>query len=258
MNRLPLLLAVLVLAAGCGMGSQRTQADMDRDGQTIAAALEAADAGGAAFHLTENWVVTGGQIPKGQQSTVGLTGDGDLRDGRVKMSLKFTTGKTKPAYDAVVGDGYFFIKPRNGGGGWMRTPQPAANPLYPAALLELLRESVLLARRVDGYSLVKQGNGFAHRYVVMPARDQLEQLEAISLSGAEEATFLKTATAEIDVFVSLSGNHLVRTEVHLTGTDPSSGEKNKIDSTGDYRSAKVGAIPLPAGAQDVQPSQIFG
>jgi hypothetical protein len=255
---LTVLLAVLVLVAACGVSSKRTQSDMDRDGQAIGAALAAADTGGMAFHLTENWVVTGGQIPKGKQSTVGLTGDGDIKAGRVKMTLKFTTGPSKPSYDAVVGHGFLYVKQQKGSSGWMRTPQPAANPLYPAALLELLREDVLLAKRVDPSSLVQQGNGFAHKYVVVPANDQLEQLDAVSLSGADEATFLKTATAEIDVFLSVSGNHLQRVEVHLLGTDPTSGEKNAITSTGDYHSAKVGDIALPAGAQDVQPAQIFG
>jgi len=258
LKQLTACLAVLVLVVACGVSSKRTQADMDRDGQTIAAALEAADAGGMAFHMTENWVVTGGQIPKGKQSSIGLTGDGGIKAGRVKMTLKFTTGSSKPSYDAVVGQGFLYVKAQKGGGGWMRTPQPAANPLYPAALLELLREDVLLAKRVDPYSLVQQGNGFAHKYVVVPATDQLEQLDAVSLSGADEATFLKTATGEIDVFVSLSGNHLQRVEVHLVGTDPTSGEKNSITSTSDYHSAKVGEIALPAGAQDVQPAQIFG
>ena len=94
--------------------------------------------------------------------------------------------------------------------------------------------------------------------MVIPAADQLEQLDAVALSGPDETTFLKTATAEIDVFLSLSGNHLQRVEVHLVGTDPASGEKNSITSTSDYRAAKVGDIALPAGAQDVDPGQIFG
>jgi len=256
MRTLAGLLVALVLVTGCGT-SKRTQADMERDAQAVAAALQAADTAGVGMRLTENWVITGGQVPKGQQSTVGISANGDVKAGRVKMTLTFTTGHSKPAYDAVVGDGYLYVKPQKSDG-WMRTPQPAATPLYPAALLRLLRESVLLARRVDGYSVVQQGGGFAHRYAVFPAADQLEQLEAISLSGGDESAFLKTASAEIDVFLSTSGNRLQRVEVHLGGTDPSSGEKNKIDSSADYRSARVAEITLPGRAQDVQPSQIFG
>ncbi len=254
MRVLAALLAAALLAAACG--GQRTQSDQEHDAQTIAGALRAADTGGVGLHLTENWVSSGGQIPKGQHATIGITGDGGAKDGRVRMTLKFTTG-SKNSFDTVIGDGFLYLKPQKTDG-WARTSELAATPLYPAVLLELLRESVLLAKRVDGYSLVQQGSGFAHRYVVVPASDQLEQLLAISLSTADEKTFLKTATAEIDVFLSASGDKLQRIEVHLSGTDPSSGEKTQIDSSSDYRPAKVDDIELPMGAQEVPPSQLFG
>jgi hypothetical protein len=256
MRTLALVMAAAVLVSGCG-ASKRMQADMDRDGKTIAAALQAADSGGSTFHLTESWVITGGQVPKGQQSTVSVTADGMVKSGRVKMTLKFTSGRTKPSYDVVIADSYLYAKPHTGGAAWKRTSAQAGTALYPSALPRLLRESVLLAKRVDAYSVAQQGNGFAHKYVVIPASDQLEQLQAISLSGSEEQAFLKTARGEIDVFLSISGNNLKRVEVHLIGTDPTTTEKNKIDSSSDYRSARVDTIPIPAGAEDVQPGQIF-
>jgi hypothetical protein len=257
MRALAALLAALVLVAGCG-GSKRSQADMDRDGRTIAAALETADSDGASFHLAETWLITGGQVPKGQQSTVSLTADGAARSGRVKMTLKFTTGSTKPSYDLVIADSFLYAKPHSGDAVWKRTTAMAGTALYPAALLELVRESVLLAKRVGAYSLVQQGNGFAHKYVVVPASDQLEQLQAITLTGADEQAFLKSATAEIDVLLTVTGNKLQRVEVHLVGTEPSTGTKNRIDSTSDYKAAKVDTIAVPTGAADVQPSQLFG
>ena len=257
MRTLVLATAAVLLVGGCA-SSARSQADMDKDGKTIAAALQAADSGGAGFHLTENWVITGGQVPKGQQSTVSVTADGTVKAGRVKMTLKFTSGRTRPSYDIVIADSYLYAKAHTAGATWKRTPAQAGTALYPSALPRLLRESVLLAKRVDAYSITQQGNGFAHRYVVIPASDQLEQLEAISLTGTEEQTFLKTATAEIDVFLSVSGNNLRRVEVHLVGTDPSTSETNKVDSSSDYRSARVDGIAIPTGAEDVQPGQIFG
>jgi hypothetical protein len=256
MKGLAALLAALVLVAGCG-GSKRSQADMDRDGRTIAAALETADSDGASLHLAETWVITGGQVPKGQQSTVSLTADGTAKSGRVKMTLKFTSGPTKPSYDLVIADGFLYAKLHSGNAAWKRTTAMAGTALYPAALLELVRESVLLAKRVDAYSVAKQGNGFAHKYVVIPASDQLEQLQAVTLTGADEQAFLKTATAEIDVFLSVNGNKLQRLEVHLVGTEPSTGAKNKIDSTCDYKPARMDAIAVPTGAADVQPGDLF-
>jgi len=250
-------LAALVLVAGCA-ASQRSQADMDRDGRTVAAALEAADSDGASFHLAESWVITGGQVPKGQQSTVSLTADGTARSGRVKMTLKFTTGPTKPSYDLVVADGFLYARKHNGGAAWRRTTASAGSALYPAVLLELVRESVLLAKRVGASSIAQQGGGFAHKYVVIPSSDQLEQLEAITLSSSEEQAFLKTATAEIDVFLAVSGDRLQRVEVHLVGIEPSTGAKNKIDSTSDYKAAHVDSIAVPQGAADVDPGQLFG
>ena len=42
------------------------------------------------------------------------------------------------------------------------------------------------------------------------------------------------------------------------GTEPSTGAKNKIDSTSDYKSARVDTIAVPTGATEVQPGQLFG
>jgi hypothetical protein len=256
MTRLVALLMTLVLAAGCG-ASKRTEADMVRDEQTIAAALQAADSAGESFHLAETWVTTGGQVPKGQHSTANLTAEGGVKSGRVKMTLKFTTGRSKPSYDLVMADGFLYARLHGGRAVWKRTPAQAYTWLYSAALLSLLRESVLLAKRVDAYSAVQQGNGFAHKYVVIPASDQLEQLQAMTLSGSAELAFLKTATAEIDVFLSVTGNSLRRLEVHLVGTDPSTGEKTKIDSSSDYHTARVNTIAIPTGAEDVGADHIF-
>ena len=256
MRVLAVLLAGLVLVAGCAAGPKRTQADQDRDGKVLAAALEGADASGANFQLTETWVLTGGSVPKGKQAALNLTATGSLKAGRARMTFTIRQASGTVAYDLVLAENHLHARPHNRGT-WKRIPDTAATALYPAILLQLLRESVLLAKRVDASSIVQVNNGFARKSVVQPAPDQLEQLQAISLAGNDEQVFLKTATAEIDVFLTVTGSKLSRTEVHLLGTDPTNGEKNKIDSTANYSLGKVGDIAVPTGAVDVQPADIF-
>jgi hypothetical protein len=250
------LLAALVLVAGCAAGPKRTQADQDRDGKALAAALASADATGINFQLTETWVLTGGSVPKGKQATLNLTAGGSVKAGRAKMALTIKQARGNAQYDLVVADGYLYARPHSKGT-WKRTTAMAATALYPAVLLGLLRDAVLLARSVGASSIVQVNNGFARKSVVIPASDQLEQLQAISVAGNAEQTFLKTATAEIDIFMTVTGAKLSRAEVHLLGTDPGTGEKNKVDSIANYTQAKVSDIALPTGALDVQPGDIF-
>lgn len=250
------LLVALVLVAGCAGGPKRTQADMDRDGKALAAALAAADSAGTNFQLTETWVLTGGSVPKGKQATLNLTAGGSVKGGRAKLALTLKQTRGSAVYDLVVADGFLYVRPHNRGS-WKRTAATAGTALYPAVLLSLLRDAVLLARSVGGSSIVQVNNGFARKSVVVPASDQLEQLQAISITGTAEQTFLKTATAEIDIFLTVTGGRLSRTEVHLLGVDPGTGEKNKVDSTANYAQGRVGEIAVPTGALDVQPADIF-
>jgi len=250
------LLAALVLVAGCAAGPKRTQADQDRDGKALAAALAAADSTGTNFQLTETWVLTGGSVPKGKQATLNLTAGGSVKGGRAKMTLTIKQTRGNALYDLVVADNYLYVRPHNKGT-WKRTAASAGTALYPAVLLNLLRDAVLLAKSVGASSVVQVNNGVARKSVVVPASDQLEQLQAISLSGNAEQTFLKTATAEIDVFLTVTGAKLSRAEVHLVGTDPADSEKNKVDSTANYTQAKVSEIAVPTGALDVQSADIF-
>jgi hypothetical protein len=140
---------------------------------------------------------------------------------------------------------------------WRSTPLAATTSLFPALRLDLIRETVLLASSVSSSSLTHVKAGFAHKYVVRPAPDQIEQLEAIPVQGRAETAFLKTAQAEVDVFLSLPGDRLDRIEVHLTGTDPSEGTRQKVDSSIDLRQARVNAIRPPAQAVAVSPAEIL-
>jgi hypothetical protein len=143
------------------------------------------------------------------------------------------------------------------GGGWKTTPVTSTTTLFPALRLDLIRETVLLASSVSTATVTHINAGFARKFVVHAAPDQLEQLQAMPVQGAAEEQFLKTATAELDVFLTLPGNALGRVEVHLSGTDPTNGEKQEITSSLDLRSAKVGVIQAPGDAQQVDPSSIL-
>ena len=260
MTRRHFVALVLLVATACaGPGSsKRSQADQDRDGKAIAAAIAGADQGGAAFHMDETLTFTGGDIPSNQQLQVKATADGAVKDGRVRMSYKIAASRNRTiAYDMVIADTVLYAKP-HAVAQWKRTPAAAATALFPSLRLQLMREAVLLAKEVDASSVANTSSGFTHRYRVLPAADQLEQLQAIPVTGTQQETlFLKTASAEIDAFLSLSGDKLQRLETHLAGTDPSNGELQKVDCSVDFKAAKVSAIQTPTGATTVTPDQIL-
>jgi hypothetical protein len=252
------LLGLALLAACAAPGApRRTQADQDADAKTVAAAIAGADQDGASFSMDETLVFTGGDIPANQQAEIRAQASGVAKAGRVRMTYKLLRQKGSPLqYDIVLADAVLYIKPHSSSQ-WKRAPASANTDLYPAVSLELLRESVLLATKVGPGSITTVNNGFARRYQVKPAADQLEQLEAVSGSGSSEQAFLRTATAEIDAFLTVTGGKLTRIEVHLTGTDPDTGEKQKIDASANYTPAKVSPIGVPAESTAVDPSQIL-
>ena len=257
MKRLALAVAALTVLAACGGPSGRSQADQDRDGKLIASAIRAADTQGAGFDLNEVLVLSGGSIPSGQELRIHAKSEkGQLKGGAAQFTYRIQQGSGGHDYSMVLASGQLFVK-ASGASGWRATPVAATTSLFPALRLDLVRETVLLASSVSSSSLTHVQAGFAHKYVVRPAPDQLEQLQAIPVQGRGEATFLKTARAEVDVFLSLPGDRLDRIEVHLTGTDPSEGTKQKVDSSLDLRQAKVGAIRPPAQAVTVSPAEIL-
>jgi hypothetical protein len=251
------LLAVLALS-GCGAASNRSQADQDRDGRMLAAAIQAADAQGVGFSLDESLVLTGGDVPSGQEFSVrASSSDGVARDGKTRFTYRVQSGGGGLVYEMVTTETQLFAR-RKGSTPWLTTPLAATTSFFPALRLELLRETVLLAGSVAGPSLARVPAGLARKYVVKPAPDQLEQLQGVSVQGQSEAAFLKSAGAEVHVFLGLTGDHLERLEVHLAGTDPSSGARQRVDSSLDVRSARVGTIKPPDAATSVPPENIFG
>lgn len=253
MRPLALLLAGLLLLAACG--GARTRADMDKDGRLVADQLKALDAS-ATFSLTETLTFTGGDIPKGKEALLEVTASGWIKDDDVQMTYKLAQGSQSLNFDMVLAEGGLFVRDR-GGSAWRSIPEAAATFWYPSVRLQLIREAVLLARSVDAPTLANTSSGFLHKYVVKPAKDQLEQLQAVSPVGQAETAFLKSASGEIDAFLSLQGGKLTRLEVHLGGVEPDTGEHYKVDSTATFKAARPKAVSPPAGATPVSPSQIF-
>ncbi|HEY4865834.1 MAG TPA: hypothetical protein VIK45_10035 [Candidatus Dormibacteraeota bacterium] len=259
MRGLAAALCALVLAAlvGCGAPATRSQADQDKDGKAIAAAIRAADSTGIAFTMDESLALTGGAVPSGQALTVHATSqDGVLKDGFARLSYHVTSGRTGLDYDMVLTDTQLYVK-RRGTSDWRTTPLSATTSFFPALRLDLVRETVLLASSISASSLTHVNAGFAHKYAVKPAPDQLEQLQAIVVEGSSETAFLKGASAELDVYTTIPGDNLARVEAHLTGMDPAAGTKQKVDNSMDVRSARVGTIKPPDSAAPVAPEQIF-
>jgi hypothetical protein len=258
MRRLLAAALLMVVTACAAPGSpKRAAADVDRDRTAVAQAIKSADVSGSSFHMTETLSLSGGSIPQGQQLQISAQADGVVLAGRAKLTYKILRQRSQPIqFDIVLNGSDIYIKP-HGSSGWKRSDAAAATALYPALRLRLLREAVLLARDVSSGSVTTVNNGFAHKYKVTPASDQLEQLEAIPVAGQAEQAFLRSATAEVDAYLTLTGDKLTRIEVHLKGTDPSNNEQQKVDSTVDFTPSKVGAIEIPAGATLVPPSEIL-
>jgi hypothetical protein len=258
MRKLLAGLLAVVLLAGCG--SARTQADQQKDGTMLAGALRTADLDGASFKLDQQLMVMGGDIPSGQAFQLHATASsGVLRDGAAQFGYHVPQGQQGQQandYDMRVVDGRLYVRKR-GASGWKATPVGNTTTLFPALRLDVLRETVLLASSVSTGGLGHVDAGFARKYAVRPAADQVEQLLSISVQGTAEQQFLKSATAEVDVFMTVPDSKVGRVEVHVTGVDPSNGEQQQIQSSLDLHSAKVAAVQAPTDAQLVAPSDIL-
>jgi hypothetical protein len=254
MRRLVLALLALLLVAGCATGP--SQSDQDRDSKLLASALQKATTQGMTFNLDQQLTLTGGQIPSGQAEAIHATvSDGTMNSGDVHFTYKIVQGKQSVPFEMMIGDARLFV--RHQGSSWKETPVASATALFPALRLELVRETVLLASSIGSASIAHIDAGFAQKYAVHPARDQLEELESIPVAGDAETQFLKTATAEIDVFLLVPSGGLGRVEIHLTGTDPGSGTSQQITSSMDVRPARIGRISLPSQADAVSPGDIL-
>jgi hypothetical protein len=250
---LALVMAGALLVAACGFSRDRTLAEQDSDASAIAAALDRADRDGAEFSMDDTLVTTGGEIPRGRQISWQATLKGRVKDGRAYMT--YTSTQQRTTYTIVVAEGLIYI--RKGSGPWQASDASAMVTIYPALRLSLLKQSVLLAKSISGASAQHTNAGFGNSYEVVPAKDQLEQLAAVSPTTANEALFLSLATAKLQFVISTSGSNLYRSEVHLNTTDPVTGVVQAVDSVVDFKlTGKVRAIDVPSDAVPVDPSQI--
>jgi hypothetical protein len=99
--------------------------------------------------------------------------------------------------------------------------------------------------------------GFARKFAIRPAPDQVEQVQSMPVQGSDEEQFLKTASTELDAFLTYPGDQLGRLEVHMRGTDPQSQTRQDVNATLDLRPARVGPISPPLDAQAVSLDQLL-
>lgn len=245
----------VVLLAGCG--ATRSAADQQKDGRTLSGALLAADQGGMSFDLDQQLQIMGGDIPSGQAFHLHATASGGvLRDDTAQFAYRIQQGSQASNFDMRVVEGHLYVR-KHGASGWKATAVSNTTTLFPALRLDVVREAVLLATSVSPGALGHISAGFARKYVVQPGASQVEQLLSISVEGTAEQQFLKSASGEVDVYLTVPDNKLGRVEVHVSGTDPSNGEQQQIQSSLDLHSAKVAPVRAPAGAQLVAASDIL-
>lgn len=255
MRRMLAGLLGLVLLAACG--ATRTPADQQKDGTLLAGALRSAELDGMSFKLDQQLLITGGDIPSGQAIQLHATAaSGVLRNDSARFGYHIQQGQQANDYDMRVVDGRLYVR-KHGASGWKATPVGNTTTLFPALRLDVVRETVLLASTVSTGTLGHVDAGFARKYAVRPSADQVEQLMSISVDGAAEQQFLKSASAEVDVYLTVPDNKLGRVEVHVSGVDPSNGEQQQIQCSIDLRSAKVTTVQAPADAQLVAPSDLL-
>jgi hypothetical protein len=252
-----LLLGLLVLAACSGPQVVHTQADQERDAQVVANALRQVDLGGAHFDMDNQLAYTGGSVPAGQEVLFQSSStNGTFKEGQARFAYRFMKGTRPTVYDMVVDESRLFVK-SHASSAWKMLPAGDAAVLLPLARLETLRQTVLLAGDVGGATVSLVGGALYRKYRVTPAPAQLEQLQGVVLTGRDETTFLKTASGEVDLFLTLADKQLARAEVHLRGMDPQSHTAQMIDSSINIRPSTVGEIQAPPTATAIQVSDFF-
>lgn len=246
----------LLLVAGCAAPGARTQADRDRDAQVVVSALHEVDQDGAHFTMQNQLAYTGGAVPSGQELLFQSSSrNGIFKDGQARFDYRFSRNSKPTIYDMVTDESRLFVKAHSSSA-WKTLPAGDAEVLLPLARLETIRQTVLLAADVGGATVSPVG-GLYRKYRVTPAPAQLEQLEGVVVSGSDEKTFLRNATGEIDIFLTVTDKKLVRIEAHLRGQDPQSHTAQAIESSIDVQPSKVAEIRAPTSATAIQVSDFF-
>jgi hypothetical protein len=249
---LGLLLGSALLVGGCGTGGAS-------DLTTVAGSIREVEQRGAVFNYTDTLLDSGGSVPKGTVNRIRLAGVGQERDDNAALVLSQldNAGRAVGGYDLVINDVYLFVRPHGSTRDWFLGSAAYFNQFYPGVRLNFLQETVLLAKGVSKSTSYSNG-GFYSQYTITPASDQLEQVSSMVLTPDKEGKFLKTASATITAYLTTTGNHLQRIDLHVSGTDPDTGLKRVFDSSLSFSKVGHAADPaIPATAIPVQPVDMF-
>ena len=249
--RLLAMLVAVPLLAACGGGTPQ------QDQKTVAAAIDAVNSAGAHIDVQSTILDSGGSIPKGRADQIKFHGVGTTRDGATAMHVTFpaAAGKTNPSFDIVLTDADVYAQQQGSTAPWHTEVVEAGNFLFVPVRLPLLRETALLASREQSGGLSHIDQGFARRYTITPAPDQLLQMLANSFGGTV-ADFLKTASGHIDFFIGSDGR-LLRIETHLVGINPDNKGKRQIDAVTVLSGRSAKPIDVPRGALAVTSGSSF-
>ena len=255
MKSLAFAITLALITLACGTSSAPNKDDL----AALAGAIREIQARGAHVSLDEQVVQSGGSIPQGQEGRAELKAEGTFKADRAAVRLRLT-GNSRFDYDLVIDDADVYVRPHGVDRAYFLGAAAAAETFYEGLRLNLLRDIALLAAKesFNAYN-VKEGE-LLRRYVVTPGSDQVEQLQsAVDFTSAEsETSFLKSASGSITFYLTFSGNHLHRYEIHLVGTDPASGIHSDIRSTVVVSSiGKASAITVPDNWISVSPDQLF-
>lgn len=248
-----LTLAGVVALVACGASGG------DSDLQTVAGAIREVESRGASFKMAETLTETGGDIPKGKMAQIKFNANGQTRDDHVVLVLQLANGggQSGGAYDVVINDSDLYVRPHGSTRAFFLGAAAAANNFYPGVRLNLLRETALLATKVDKSTTYSNGS-FSDQYAVTPGSDQLQQLQSSVQPAEKEAKFLKSASGTITFYLGTSGHHLQRVDFKFASSDPDTGLKTAFSSSLTF--ANLGKVPtpkVPGGAIAVQPSDLF-
>jgi hypothetical protein len=239
----------------CGAPSAPNSAELGQ----IAGAIRELQARGATFSLDQQVIQTGGPVPKGKQGQAEVKASGTVRGDRAGFRLRVANGNGFD-FDVVIDDSDAYARPHGANRAYFFAAAAGAETFYEGVRLNLLRDVVLLAAK-ESFSAynVKDGQ-LLRRYSVTPAPDQLGQLlsEVDFETAAQQQAFARSASGSIDVYLTFSGDHLDRYEIHLVGTDPLNGLHSDIKSTVVFSNVgKARPIAVPDNWIEVSPDQLF-
>ena len=252
-GRLAPLLILGLLATGCGsQGNSDLRPRLD----FLATTLARAQRQGLAFQISGSLQLTGGAIPAGKMYSLAASGSGELKQDLAQFTYTLAQGKSSVRYRMRFDASRLYVR-HPPSSQWHSASLEAATTLFPSLRLTLLRQTTLLATALTGPGLSVSGQGLERTYSVVPASDQVQELQSIFVAPSGLKSFLAGASTKVIVDLSVPAGELTRIAVQLSATDPVSGEHQQVTSTATFRAARVGAISVPADDVAVSPAAIL-